>query len=144
MGLYLTHECIFVCFLFLNPLTWTTSSLSVCVSLTSDSSETVEVIVIKLGTVTASDTRRHHVLIILTLIFIQDHTDLNHEHNEYLIISEAIHAMPIKCAVKIVRLKVYLTIARLSFKVTSASQICLLFNLQYLGQYFKLLHLGFA
>ena len=40
---------------------------------------TINVIVIKLGTVTASNTRMHHVLIRLTLTFIQGHTDLNHE-----------------------------------------------------------------
>ena len=43
----------------------------VCVTLASDSSETVEVVIVKLGTVTASVTRMHHVLIILTLTFIQ-------------------------------------------------------------------------
>ena len=45
-----------------------------------DSSETIEVVIIKLGMVTASDMLRHHVLIILTLTFIQCHTDLNHEY----------------------------------------------------------------
>ena len=51
--------------------------LSVCVfvcvliSLTSDSSETVKVIIIKLDTVTASDMIVYHMLIILTLTFIQ-------------------------------------------------------------------------
>ena len=42
-----------------------------CVSLTSDFSETVEVIIIKLGMVTASesDMLMHHVFIILTLTF---------------------------------------------------------------------------
>ena len=33
----------------------------VCVSIASDSSETVEVIIVKLGTVTASDWILHHV-----------------------------------------------------------------------------------
>ena len=52
----------------------------------------------------------HHVLlIILTLTFIQGHPDLNHEDNKGLIISESIQAMPIKFAVKIVGLKVYMT-----------------------------------
>ena len=48
----------------------------VCVymSLASDSSETVEVIIVKLGTVTASDLGMRHVLIMLTLTFIQGHT----------------------------------------------------------------------
>ena len=54
----------------------------------------------------------HHVLIIWTLTLIQAHTALNHANNKGLIISEAIQAiMPIKFAVKIVRLKVYLSIA---------------------------------
>ena len=53
----------------------------------------------------------YHMLIILTLTFIQGHTDLNHENDKCLIISETIQAMPIKFAVKIVRLKVYMTIA---------------------------------
>ena len=59
-----------------------------CVSLANDSSETIEVIIIKLGTVTASDTLMHHILIILTLTLIQGHTDLNHENINCLIISE--------------------------------------------------------
>ena len=79
-----------------------------CVSLVNDSSESV-----KLGTVTASDMRMHHVLMILALIFIQVHTYLNHENNKCLIISETIQAMPTKFAVKIVQLKVYMTIANL-------------------------------
>ena len=48
--------------------------LTVCVSLASDSLETIEVIIIKHGTVTASDMRMHHMLIMLTLTFIQGHT----------------------------------------------------------------------
>ena len=78
----------------------------VCVSLATDSSETVEVI-IKHGTVTASDMLMHHVLIILTLIFIQGHADLNHKNNKCSIISETVQAISIKLAVKLVRLKVY-------------------------------------
>ena len=38
----------------------------------------------------------HHMLIILTLTFIQGHTDLNHEKNKCLIISETIQAIPFK------------------------------------------------
>ena len=38
----------------------------------------------------------HHVLIILTLTFIQGHIALNHENKNCLIISETIQAMPIK------------------------------------------------
>ena len=78
-----------------------------CLSLACDSSEIVEVIITKLGTVTASDTRMHLVLIILTLTFIQGHKDLNHENNKCLMISETVQAMRIKFAVKIVQLKVY-------------------------------------
>ena len=51
--------------------------LSVCVSLASDSSESIEVIMWF-----ASDRLIHHMLIILTLIFIQGHTDLNQENNK--------------------------------------------------------------
>ena len=93
----------------------------VCVpSLTSDASETVEVIIVKLVTVTASDMRLHHVLIILiasdmrlhhvliilTLTFIEGHTDQNHESIKCSIISETIKAVPIKFAVMIVGLKI--------------------------------------
>ena len=80
--------------------------MCVCVFLRSDSLETVEVIIVKLGMVTASDTRMHHVLIILALTFIQVDTDQNHENNKCFIISETIQAMLIKFAVEIVRLKV--------------------------------------
>ena len=78
----------------------------VCVSLASDSLETIKVIFIKLGRVTASDMKMHHVLIILTLTFTQGHTYLNHENNKCSIISETVQAIPIRFAVKIVRLKV--------------------------------------
>ena len=56
----------------------------VCVSLASDCLETIEVIIIKLGTVTASesDIRMHHVLMILTLTFIQGQRGLNRENNK--------------------------------------------------------------
>ena len=53
--------------------------MSVFVSLAGDSLEAIEVI-IKLGKVTASDVRMHHMLIILTLTFMQGHTYLNHEN----------------------------------------------------------------
>ena len=46
-----------------------------------------------------------------------------------MFISETLQAMPIKFAVKIVRLKVYMTIP------SPMSQTWLLFNLQYLPQY---------
>ena len=71
------------------------------------SSEIIEIIIIKLGMVIASDMIMHYVLTILTLTFIQGHTDLNDENNKYLIISKTVHAIPIKFAVKIVCLKVY-------------------------------------
>ena len=74
--------------------------------------ETIQVIIIKPATLTASDMLMHHVLILLTLTFIQDHSDLNHEKNKCFIISEHIQAMTIKFAAKIVRLKAYMTIAR--------------------------------
>ena len=48
-----------------------------CLPVTSDSLEIIEVIIIKLGMVTALDMRMHHVLIILELTFIQGHADLN-------------------------------------------------------------------
>ena len=65
------------------------------VSLASDSSETVEVIIIKLGMTTASDMRMHDVLIV-------GHTYLNHEDNKCSIISDTVQAIPIKFAMKIV------------------------------------------
>ena len=87
--------------------------MSVCLSLASDSSETVEVtIIIKLGTVTASDMKMHHMLIILTLAFVQGHTDLDHESNKYSMISETVKAMAIKFAVKAIRLKVYISFSQ--------------------------------
>ena len=82
-------------------------SVCVCVSFASDSSETVESIIVTFGMLIASDVRMHHVLIILTLSFIQGHLDRNHENNRYLIISETIQAMSIQFAVKIVRIKLY-------------------------------------
>ena len=97
-------------FVELRPRLCVSACLCVCVSLASYSSETVEVIIINLGTVTASDMRMHQVSVILTLTFIQGHTDRNLENNKCLIISEAIQAMPIKFAAKMVRLKVYMTI----------------------------------
>ena len=84
----------------------------VCVSLASDSSETIEVIIIKLDMVAASDMLVHHVLIISTLT-IEGHTALNHENNKCLIISETSQAMCIKFVVKIVQLKVNVTVASL-------------------------------
>ena len=51
------------------------SNMCVCVSLAIDFSKTVEVIIFNLDRVTAADVMMHHVLIILTLTFIQGHTD---------------------------------------------------------------------
>ena len=58
-------------------------------------------VLIKLGTITALDMLMHHVLIILTLTFIQGRTDLNHEHHKCLITSETVQAIPVTFAVKI-------------------------------------------
>ena len=70
---------------------------------------------VKLGRVTASDMRMHRVLILLTLTFIRGHPDRNHENNKCLTISKSIQAMPIKFAVKVVRLKVYIYITLLVY-----------------------------
>ena len=80
----------------------------VCLSSASDSSETIEVTIMKLYTVTAtaSDMGKHHVLIIWTLIFIQGHTDLIHKNNKCSIISETVPTNVYHFAVKRVRLKV--------------------------------------
>ena len=80
-------------------------SLSVCLYLyvASHILETSEAMAIKFETATASVARIQHVLIILTLTFIQGHTDLDHEINKCSIISETVQAMPIMFAVKIVR-----------------------------------------
>ena len=103
--------CVFILFLF---STWHTTlkmfqideakvcvcvsvCLLVCLPLASDSSETlVQVIIVKMGTVTASDMGMHHVLIIviLTLTFIHSHTYLNHEINKCLIISQIFKQCP--------------------------------------------------
>ena len=71
--------------------------MSVCVSVASDSSETIEVIIITFGTAPASDMLMHHVFVIQFLIM---------EIINILIISETVQAILIKFAVKIVRLKV--------------------------------------
>ena len=65
-----------------------------CLYLASDSSETIEVIIVKLGTVrTSSNVKMHHVLIIITFTFIQGRqADFNHENNQCSIISETAHA----------------------------------------------------
>ena len=67
-----------------------------CVSLTSDSLETIKVIII---TVTASDVIMHHVLIILTLTF--TFMSLRY-YTECSVISQSFQAMLITFVVKIV------------------------------------------
>ena len=98
---------------------------------------------------TVSDMIMHHVLIILLLTFIYSRTDLNHENDKCLIISETIPAVPTKFVVKIVLLKVYITIASPmsptkgldyhcqsnDLDLHSRSQMHQFFNLQYIGQY---------
>ena len=81
--------CVFVC-------------VCVCVSVASDS-ETLEIIQHQTW---HGNCLMHHVLIILTLTFIQGHTDLNRENNKCSIISESVQVIPIMLAVKIVRLTV--------------------------------------
>ena len=88
-------------------------------SLASNSSETINVIIMQFGTVTASDKIMHQVLMILTLTFIQGHTYVNHESDKCSIISECVKAMPIKFAVKVVQLKVHIFVL---------SSMTLLFN----------------
>ena len=51
-----------------------------------------------MATWTAADMRMHHLVIILTLTFIQGHTDHNHENNKCSIISEtASNAYQVYC-----------------------------------------------
>ena len=81
----------------------------VCVSLANDSSETVDVIIVKLVTLTvASNVRMNHVhvLIIWILTLIQGHTDRDIGNSECLITPETTQAMLVKFAVKIVRLEI--------------------------------------
>ena len=62
--------------------------------------------------VTASDMWMHHVIIILTLTFIQGNTYLNHQNNKCLTIKFRNYSSnAAKLAVKTVRLKVYMTVA---------------------------------
>ena len=81
--------------------------MSVC-----DSPETINVIIINLGMVIASDMVMHHMLIILTLTFVQGCTDLKHANNKCSIISETVETIPIMFAVKIVQLKVYIMLSQ--------------------------------
>ena len=69
-----------------------------CLSLACDSSTIATAIIIKLDTVTAADMRMHQVLIILTTIFMQGHTDLNGENTivDYFRNCSSI-AHPVRC-----------------------------------------------
>ena len=82
--------------------------LTDCLSLASDSSETIEIIVINLGMVTDSDMVVRHVFIILTLTFIQGHIYLSHKNHTCSIISETVQAIRISFAAKIIQLKGYI------------------------------------
>ena len=73
--------------------------MCVCLSVASYISETRKAIAITFGTVTASGTRMHDVLIIMTLTFIEGNTDFNHGNDKCSIISQTVQAMPIKLAV---------------------------------------------
>ena len=79
--------------------------VSVCLSLASDFSQTIEVIIIKLGIFGLRHANTSHINYI-DLDLHSGHTDLNYE-NKCSIISETFQAMPVKFAVKMVRLKVY-------------------------------------
>ena len=74
-----------------------------CLSLASNSSEPIKVIIIKVDMVIASDMRMHHVLIILTKVTLIKIVKIISS-----IILETFQAMPIKFALKIVRWKVYI------------------------------------
>ena len=67
-----------------------------------------------LGTVTASGMRMHHVLILLTLTFIQGHTYLNNENNKMFDYFRNCSSNPhdMKFAAKTDRLKVYIIFTR--------------------------------
>ena len=106
-------------------------------SLASDSSETGEVIIVRFGTMTTSDMRMYHVLIKLTLTFIQGHTNLNHENNKGLIISETIQAMAMAFAVRIVRLKVYLKMSKPISWPSNMTTLNLQNLIQYLSYYIR-------
>ena len=95
-------------------------SVCVCVCLASHSSGPIEVIIIKLDTVTASDMTMHHVFHYIALTFIQGHTDLNHDNSKCPIISETVQAIPMRFAVKMLRVKVPGPCS--SLKVTIAAQ----------------------
>ena len=82
--------------------------VSVCLFVCPSQAIPRKVVIIKLGKVTDKDMRMHHVLIVLTLIFLQGHTYVNLENNKCSIISGTVQAIPINFAVKIVQVKVYI------------------------------------
>ena len=69
-------------------------SVCLCVCSSQAIPRKFEVIIINIGTVTASDMKLHHMLMILTLTFVHHHTDLNHENNKCSIVSETVQAIP--------------------------------------------------
>ena len=58
--------------------------MSVCSNERSEWLNGETLVIIKLRKVAASDMRMRHVLIILTVTFIQGHTDLNHENSNII------------------------------------------------------------
>ena len=68
----------------LNKLKIDQAKVCVLMYLANDSLETIAVLIITLCTMTASDMRMHHVLIILALTFIQGHTGHNNENIKYI------------------------------------------------------------
>ena len=88
-----------------------TVSLCVCPSQRIPSN-TIAVIIIKLGTVTASDMKKHHVLIILILTSIQGHTDLNHENNNVRLFQKLDKGREIRCWLKAARQRAVASLRR--------------------------------
>ena len=105
--------------------------LSVCLSFANHiSKEPNETMAMTFDTMTASVTRMHYVLTILTLTFIQGRTDLTRESNKYSIISETVQAMPTKLVLEIVRRKVYIIFSRSDdINLHSSSQLRLKFDI---------------
>ena len=101
------RTCVYVCVRVPRTCGCVGACVRACVSLTSDSSETVEVFIIKLGMVTASDMVMHQVLIILTLVSFKVTQIIIMKINVRLFI-QTVQAIPIKFAVKIVQVKVYI------------------------------------
>ena len=71
-------------------------SVFLCVRPSEPIPRNLLVIIVKIGTVTASDMGMHHILIELTFTFIQGYIDQNHENNKCSIISEFIQTMPMR------------------------------------------------